>query len=334
MHTPGEIYTPWRIFKGSFIPNAVLKCRELSSTAKLVFARLCQYGGEHGQAYPSYNTLAGEVGVERRQAIRAVNELEAFGLLRRNGRLRCDGGLSSNAYVFLWHSIFSEDDPGPSGSQNDTRASVINDTRGSSVSVTSPSVVNVTSPSVIHDTSLVSFMTPKENHIQENKFEETTTGQTGLLLSGTPLSKISEDELLLLAKRHSPELLRQVADIAAETWRRERKEIRNPAGYLHALCDALVVPAWYQPPEERAARKQAEEEQRAARLRKEQEEQAAVEHEAREKDAWWTNLSAVDQERFRVAVEKNLPPEFRWPAVAITAMAKSLAWEQRSPQRE
>ena len=334
MHTPGEIYTPWRIFKGSFIPNAVLKCRELSSTAKLVFARLCQYGGEHGQAYPSYNTLAGEVGVERRQAIRAVNELEAFGLLRRNGRLRCDGGLSSNAYIFLWHSIFSEDDPGPPGSQNDTRVSVINDTRGSSVSVTSPSVVNVTSPSVMNDTSLVSFMTPKENHLQENTFEETTTGQTGLLLSGTPLSKISEDELLLLAKRHSPELLRQVADIAAETWRRERKEIRNPAGYLHALCDALVVPAWYEPPEERTARKQAEEEQRAARLRKEQEEQAAVEHEAREKDAWWTNLSAVDQERFRVAVEKNLPPEFRWPAVAITAMAKSLAWEQRSPQRE
>ena len=144
MHTPGEIYTPWRIFKGSFIPNAVLKCRELSSTAKLVFARLCQYGGEHGQAYPSYNTLAGEVGVERRQAIRAVNELEAFGLLRRNGRLRCDGGLSSNAYVFLWHSIFSEDDPVPPGSQNDTRVSVINDTRWSSVSVTSPSVVNVT----------------------------------------------------------------------------------------------------------------------------------------------------------------------------------------------
>ena len=103
---------------------------------------------------------------------------------------------------------------------------------------------------------------------------------------------------------------------------------------IRPATSTLCATPWYEPPEERTARKQAEEEQRAARLRKEQDEQAAVEHEAREKDAWWSTLSAVDQERFRAAVAKNLPPEFRWPAVAITAMAKSLAWEQRSPQRE
>ena len=122
----GEIYNPWRVFVGSFIPNAVLRCSYLSPTSKLIFGRLCQYAGENGQSYPTYSTLGHEVGIERRQAIRAVKELENFGLIRAIGRSRSDGGSTSNIYVFLWHGIFSGEDSLHPDVSNDTGGSVKN----------------------------------------------------------------------------------------------------------------------------------------------------------------------------------------------------------------
>jgi len=132
MPAAGEIYNPWRTFCGSFIPNAILRCRELSSTAKLTFGRLSQYAGEDGEAYPSYHTLGQEIGVERRQVIRAVRELEKFGLIKPVTRHREDGGLTPNSYVFLWHAILS----GIPG--------VINGTRGVSIMTLAPGVMSDT----------------------------------------------------------------------------------------------------------------------------------------------------------------------------------------------
>ncbi|MFZ4859649.1 MAG: hypothetical protein ACOYL3_25025 [Desulfuromonadaceae bacterium] len=51
MPTAGETYNPWRLFVGFFIPNVITRSTELSSTAKLVFGKLCQFAGENGQAY-------------------------------------------------------------------------------------------------------------------------------------------------------------------------------------------------------------------------------------------------------------------------------------------
>ena len=51
MPTAGETYNPWRLFVGCFIPNVITRSTELSSTAKLVFGKLCQFAGENGQAY-------------------------------------------------------------------------------------------------------------------------------------------------------------------------------------------------------------------------------------------------------------------------------------------
>jgi hypothetical protein len=99
MPAPGDIFNPWRMFNGCFIPNAVLRCRDLSARAKLVFGRLCQYAGENGEAFPSYRVLAQEVGVERRRAISAVRELEDFGLIRTVSRWRNDGAPSSNVGI-------------------------------------------------------------------------------------------------------------------------------------------------------------------------------------------------------------------------------------------
>ena len=106
MPSAGESYNPWRIFVGCFIPNVITRSTELSSTAKLVFGKLCQFAGENGKAYPSYSTLAREVGVKQRQAIRAVKELVVFGLIRPVKQNRPDGGSTSNIYEFIWHDIF------------------------------------------------------------------------------------------------------------------------------------------------------------------------------------------------------------------------------------
>jgi hypothetical protein len=69
-----------------------------------------------------------------------------------------------------------------------------------------------------------------ENRTDKKREEKTTTEQIRLLLSDTPLSEISDNELKTLIKRHGFERVTQVADISAETSRRERKEIRNPGG--------------------------------------------------------------------------------------------------------
>ena len=314
MHSAGEFYNPWRLFIGCVIPNAISRSTELSSTAKLVFGKLCQYAGQNGQAYPSYKTLAGDVGVERRQAIRAVKELVDYGLIKPVGRRKGDGGFTSNIYAFLWHQTFSDDGLTDPGDKNDTRGGV----------------TNVTTPQCHKRHHLVSDMSPKENHTRESNSEKTTTEEIRLLLSGTPLSKISDNELNILLKRHGSELVMQVADIAAETWRRERKEIRNPGGYLQALCESLVVPEWYEPPHVRAANAEAAAERKRAEDDKQEELKKAQAQESKERDDYWHSLSEEDQNIF-IEDEKNSSPigEFI-PEIGVVALAKSKAWGCRT----
>ena len=54
----------------------------------MVYARLLQYLGKNGSAWPAYETLATETGISRRQVINVVKQLERLELLkvRRRGR--------------------------------------------------------------------------------------------------------------------------------------------------------------------------------------------------------------------------------------------------------
>ena len=314
MPAVGEIYIPWRLFSGSFIPNSVLKCRELSATSKLIFGRLSQFGGEHGNSYPSYSTLAQEVGIERRQAMRAVKELEAFGLIRLVGRLKDDGGFTSNAYEFLWHRIFCSDDPAAPGDKKDTRGGV----------------TNVTTPRCHSRHHLVSEMTPKENHTRDKNIEKTTTEEIRLLLSGTPLSEISDKELNVLTKRHGIERLLEVCDIAAETWRRDRKEIRNPGGYIQTLCESHVVPEWYRSVAERNAKLTAVAERKLSETRRMEEQKAAEEREAEEQESYWISLSLEDRIKYRDEAKASSPFFQDLEDAHLEAIAKLNVWENRS----
>jgi hypothetical protein len=312
MPATGEIYNPWRVFVGSFIPNAVLRCRELSSTSKLVFGRLCQYAGENGQSYPTYRTLGHEVGIDRRQAIRAVKELEKFGLIQPCGRLRLDGGSTSNIYIFLWHRILA----------GESSPSVKNDAGGE---------CHKCHPPGCHERHQgVSNMTPRKKQTREKTSKETTTEQLQLLLSGTPLSEITDEGIRILTNRHGIERLSLVADIAAETWRRERRAIRNPGGYLNTLCNSHVVPDWYVSLEERRARLKEAEEQERQIARAVEEKRTNEEKEALAREEYWLSLSEPERDEFRRAVIATLPPGFDLLSQTEDNIARSRAWQERS----
>ncbi len=108
----GQRFRPYRLFHGSFIPNALLRCTTISATAKLVWARLAQFMGEHGEAYPSLDTLASEVGASRRAVVNAIKELEEQKFIERvtpTGQDRLYH--RTTRYFFLWHPIFEEEKP-------------------------------------------------------------------------------------------------------------------------------------------------------------------------------------------------------------------------------
>lgn len=165
-----------------------------------------------------------------------------------------------------------------------------------------------------------------ENREDKKRGEKTTTDDVRLLLSGTPLSKISDQELQGLAKRHGSERLLDAVDVAAETWRRSREEMHNPGGYLHSLCSSLMVPDWYVPFSERAAQAEAAQERKArveveqAALNAEEEAQTARRNEL------WEALSEEQRDEYRSAVLAGLPAGIV-PSMGIAAMAKLLAWE-------
>lgn len=285
----------------------------MSSTAKLVFGKLCQYAGQNGQAYPSYKTLAGDVGVERRQAIRAVKELVDYGLIKPVGRRKGDGGFTSNIYAFLWHQIFSDDDPTDPGDKKDTRGGV----------------TNVTTPRCHKRHHLVSTMTPEENHTRESNSERTTTEEIRLLLSGTPLSKISEKELRVLIKRHGGKRVIEAADVAAETWRRELKEIRKPGGYLQAFCVDLIVTEWYEPPHIRAAKSEAAAERKRAENDRQEELNKAEAQESIERDDYWHSLSEEDRQKHRDDFRASAPFMQDIKDDFLDGLAKLIAWDKR-----
>ncbi len=139
----GEAYNPYKLFVGVFIPNAILRHKALSHGAKITWGRLAQYAGENGEAWPNYETLAAELGIDRRQAIRYANELKEHNFIKTIATGK------SNKFIFLWHEVLEES---LRGDRYDT-----------------PEVTDMT-PHEVTD------MTPKENHLKESYEEEKEGG--------------------------------------------------------------------------------------------------------------------------------------------------------------
>jgi len=108
MMESGQVFNPYRLFVGSFIPNCLMRYQGISSSSKLIWARLAQYAGDGGIAYPRQVTLAAEVGISDRAVRMCLTELVEKGFLRVNkpgSGDRINGG--SDRYEFLFHPCFN-----------------------------------------------------------------------------------------------------------------------------------------------------------------------------------------------------------------------------------
>lgn len=108
----GDEFNPYRMFVGSFIPNCLMEYPDLSSSAKLVWARLAQYMGKNAEAWPQQETIAKEVGMTVDTVHRNLAELSKLGfikIIRPKGTERLRH--LPNRYRFLWHKVFESASP-------------------------------------------------------------------------------------------------------------------------------------------------------------------------------------------------------------------------------
>lgn len=103
-----KIINPYRMFVGSYLPNWIKQrpIKEISQGAKLAYAQLCQFAGADGNAFPSIEKLAQEIGVSSRQVDRYIRELVSNNLIEAKKR----GYSKTNTYAFLDHSWMHEVD--------------------------------------------------------------------------------------------------------------------------------------------------------------------------------------------------------------------------------
>jgi len=135
-----KFFNPYRNFVGSFIPNCLMSYKGLTGTAKLCWARLAQYAGKDGIAYPSQDSLAEELGISKSQVIRILSELEKKNFIKRIKATGQDKfSHKTNRYYFIFHPVFKENKLKNNNdtSVSDTSEGSIDDTWGGSVDDTS-----------------------------------------------------------------------------------------------------------------------------------------------------------------------------------------------------
>ena len=101
---PRRRFNPWCLFVGAMVPNWLLLRPEVSSGAKLCYARLAQHAGKNNRCCPRQGTLAAELAVSPRTANEYLRELRRHGLLEWE-----QPGLGrANRYFFLDHPWIHE----------------------------------------------------------------------------------------------------------------------------------------------------------------------------------------------------------------------------------
>ena len=123
--------------------------------------------------------------------------------------------------------------------------------------------------------------------------------------------------------------MRQAADVAAETWRRDRGEIRNPGGYLNTICETLVIPDWYAPPEERQKRAQETRRRQEVQAAGLVAQQMAEEIENKARDELWQSLSDSERDQFCTVARDEYPVGTQPSEEVVQILAKMKAWEAR-----
>jgi GntR family transcriptional regulator len=100
----GDPFNPYGMFNGIWVPESLLRCPEISASAKLLYGRLARYAGRDGRCFPSVETLAVELGMTARQVQRLLWQLCNANFLRKDAQYRPNGSQTANAYVFLYNA--------------------------------------------------------------------------------------------------------------------------------------------------------------------------------------------------------------------------------------
>jgi predicted phage replisome organizer len=183
---------------------------------------------------------------------------------------------------------------------------------------------DVTLPVTLQVTQGNAIETETERDIEEKQLT------VQWLLDGSPFSRITNQELSVLVERYGSERVKRSADIAAETWHRDKKKIKNPVGYLQKLCESHIVPDWYESPEKRNAKKKAAAERKNIEAQKQIEKQEAEDQESLERDNFWCTLSEVDRQKHRDDFKASSQLFEDFNGDILDGLAKLTAWDNRS----
>lgn|GEM_PF-6009880 len=119
---PGDEFRPYDLFDDfGIVPAELLRCPILTSSEKLCWIVISKRLGRVGAAFPSYETIANDLAIDRRQAIRLISGLEQKNFLRLIAKTSQAGDRDSNEYRMLWHEAFElsgSDKMSPLGSVN------------------------------------------------------------------------------------------------------------------------------------------------------------------------------------------------------------------------
>lgn len=83
--------------------NFIYAEEHLSHRAKTVYIYLRDRADASGVCWPGIKTIAGELGLSTRTVQRALDDLEAAGLIVKKQRRRSNGSLTSNLYRLTKH---------------------------------------------------------------------------------------------------------------------------------------------------------------------------------------------------------------------------------------
>ncbi len=106
--TIGEVFNPFNLFDGALVPNQILRSPDLLPSEKLVFARLTQFAGSNGRAWPSVERLSEEVSLSVLQTRKCVRCLEEKSFIRKGSRSG-----RSDEFEFLWHAAYETGEKRP-----------------------------------------------------------------------------------------------------------------------------------------------------------------------------------------------------------------------------
>lgn len=158
----------------------------------------------------------------------------------------------------------------------------------------------------------------------DNIYKETTT-EVRALVEHTPFNTISEQDILLLIKRHGKNQVLEASKIAATSWQKNQtKKIDNPGGYLQILCASTTAIGTVPPVSMNTIRKI--EQRGGVKHNNDMTEQAKQE----EINLIWSSFSQEQQEYYCKEAIATAPASINLPQEAVMAIAKTIAWEKRA----